>query len=388
VCSRAEAEAATGHFRWGARTRGCVLDWIVRSGNIYFCYANAGTYQPDVYTYTDPYGRAYTISATGGLQSIKDLSGNTLTVTPNGITSSNGLSVPFVRDDQGRITKITDPLGHDYLYAYETAGNLASVTYPGVANPASYTYDGAHLYTGGADPRGNPLPSAQYDTDGRLQSVTDALNQTISYVYDLASHTTTVTNPDGGQVVRVDDDYGHPLTVTDPLNHTTTNVYDVNRNLTSVTDPLGHTTGYTYDTNGNRTSVTNPLNKTSRTEYNQYSEPTQTTDELGNVRTFSYDDKFWPKSATDALGTVVSFNFNANGTMQAKAVGRDISQATTYTYDTYGNLTSETDALSRQTTYTYNKLGQRLTTTTPPGGTTTNEYDALGHLTKSTATWP
>ncbi len=47
------------------------------------------------------------------------MNGNTLTVTAAGITSSTGLSVPFVRDAQGRITKITDPLGKEYMYTYQ-----------------------------------------------------------------------------------------------------------------------------------------------------------------------------------------------------------------------------------------------------------------------------
>ena len=42
----------------------------------------------DGYTYIDPYGRVYTIGPDGALQSLKDLNGNTLTVTANGITSS------------------------------------------------------------------------------------------------------------------------------------------------------------------------------------------------------------------------------------------------------------------------------------------------------------
>ena len=60
------------------------------------------------------------------MQSLKDLNGNTLTVTAGGITSSNGLSVPFVRDGQGRITKITAQITGtvqaDYLYHYNAGG--------------------------------------------------------------------------------------------------------------------------------------------------------------------------------------------------------------------------------------------------------------------------
>ena len=144
-------------------------------------------------------------------------------------------------------------------------------------------------------------------------------------------------------------------------------------NLVAVTDPLGHTTTYGYDNNGNRTSVKLPGLAASTTQYNDYSEPTQTTDELGNTRTFTYDANFWPKLAQDmsasSPGPIVSFTFNANGTMATKAVGYDLANppeaATTYTYDPYGNLASQTDALRRQTTYTYDGYG-RLQTTTPP----------------------
>src|SRR5204862_6101102 len=82
---------------------------MLNYGGQYECgISNPGqAYQASGYTYTDPYGRVYTIGPDGALQSLKDLNGNTLTVTANGITSSNGLSVPFVRDGQGRITKIT-----------------------------------------------------------------------------------------------------------------------------------------------------------------------------------------------------------------------------------------------------------------------------------------
>ena len=390
-----------GSAMMGSNT-GCVLDWMVKVSNTYFCYANAGTYQPGGYIYTDPYGRQYTIAANGGLQSIKDLAGNTLTVTPNGILASNGLSVPFVRDAQGRITQITDTLGNNYLYSYDANGNLASVTYPGVATPAQYQYDATHLYTSGTNPRGYALPSIVYDANGRLQSVTDALNQTTQYSYNLTTNTTTVTNPDGGIQTTQYDAYGKVLSVTDPLSHTTTNVYDANHNLISTTDPLGHTTSYTYDSNGNELSRTYPntatsVNTTAFVVYNQYGEPTGTKDELGNVVAYGYDANFNPSLIVDYLnGTQTvraSFVVNPNGTMQAGAIGYDITAsagnltqyATQYTYDANGNMASKTDALGRQTLYTYDSGGHKLTQTDPSTATTTFQYDALGNLTGTTA---
>ena len=56
-----------------------------------------------------------------------------------------------------------------------------------------------------------------------------------------------------------------------------------------------------------------------------------------------------------------------------------LAASTAYTYDAYGNPTSQTDPLSRQTQYTYGALGRQATITQPlPSGagaasdTTTN----------------
>jgi RHS repeat-associated protein len=408
---------------------GCPLDIVVPNGSLWECQ-DGSQFSPGAYTYTDPNGTQYSISATGGLQSITDKNGNGLTITPNGITSTTGLNVPFVRDDQNRITQITDPEGNVYSYSYDANGNLATVTYPptasstvcsGVSTPntSQYTYYPNHYYESGTDGRCNPLPSTSYfgagqldasgiySVAGKLASVTDSLNETTSYVYNLSTNTTTVTYPPDesgkvGTATMVYDSLGDLLSSTDPNGFTTTNTYDANQNLLSTTDPLGHTTSYTYDVNGNKLSQTYPAtatstNTTSTTSYNAYSEPTSTTDELGNVRTFNYDGNFNPQSVTDGLGTLMSTIFNSDGTMQSGAIGYDITQnptrASQFGYDANGNLISKTDALGRATTYSYNSLGQKVSMTEPllnsgtstAQATTTYQYDPFGNLTQTSA---
>jgi RHS repeat-associated protein len=420
--------------------QGCpALDILVPNGSLWFCQGG-GQFSPTQYTYTDPTGTAYVIGANGALQSIQDKNGNALTITSAGITSTTGLSVPFVRDSQGRITTITYPPGNVYQYGYDPAGNLVSVTYP--QTPGSATCSGAsapnttqytyyeqepspynHYYQGGTDGRCNPLPTSTYDANGRLQTVTvspgnGAANFTTSYAYTLSTTSTingasvpntgvtTITYPDNNTATLIYDSYGDLLQSTDPNNLTTINAYDANHNLISVTVPrdgsTSYTTTYTYDANGNKTSTTYPStgadhNTTSTTVYNQYSEPVSTTDELGNVRTFNYDANYLPTTVTDSLGTLSSFIFNSDSTLAGGAIGYDLtaqpSMASQFTYDANGNMASRTDALGRTTSYTYDAFGHKLsmTTPTPTSGigsalsTTTYQYDAMGNLLQTSA---
>jgi YD repeat-containing protein len=271
------------------------------------CFPSTGqTYQPTLYQYTDPAGRVYTITSTGQLQSIQDLNGNTLTITPTGITSSvNGLVIPFVRDGSGRITQITDLNNNNYTYSYDqTTSELASVQYPGLSSLETYAYDVpaqdcptmpticVHLLKSEVDPRGNSS-SAAYYPDGRLQNVTgpsvsdangNPTQYTTLYSYNLSTNTTTITNPDGGTITRTDDGMGKPLTLIEQVNgstsRTTTYQYDANENLIKMIKPCGNascsdTTGndtwnYTYDANGFQTSIQDPLSHTSQKTYNQF----------------------------------------------------------------------------------------------------------------------
>jgi len=345
--------------------------------------SNAGQfYQASGYRYTDPYGRVYTMDANGAIQSMQDLSGNTLTISAGGISSSNGLSVPFVRDSSGRITKITDTQGHDYLYGYDASGNLASVTYPGIATPAQYGYDATHLLTSEIDNRGNPAGSTTYYPDGRLQSVTDAVGNVTQYAYDTATRTTTVTNPDLGTVVTVADAYGMPLTVTDPLGRTTTYTYDANHSPLTETNALNQTTTYTYNAQGFRTSLKDPLNNTWSAVFNVVGGPTSVTNPLNQVQSVSYDADFRISAITDNLGSVAQFTYSAAGLPLTLIDAR--SNTSSYTYDVAGNRTSYTDPLTRATTTVYDTLGNLTSQTDPRGKTTTYVYDAFSRRTSMT----
>jgi len=340
-----------------------------------------GAYQPDTYTYTDPQGRVYTYGADGALRAVHDLSGNTLTISANGIVSSAGDQVvPFVRDGQGRITSITDPNGNVYRYGYDAAGNLSSVALPSTTAPVTYAYDGDHLLTKTVDPRGNVGVTTSYYPDGRLSGVTDAVGNTTQYAYDLINNTTAITNPDGGTETDTYDSYGKLTKKVDPLGRTTTsNYYPSTHLLKDQTDAAG-TTSYTYDGNGNQQSVTRPGVPTSYTYYNQYSEPTRKVDAAGNTTTYTYGPNYLLTSIADNIGTIGGYTWNNNGTPSNLVDGN--GKATVIAYDSYGNIINSTDPLNRVVTATYDTDGRVHTATDANHNVTAYTYDALGHLTQ------
>jgi len=382
---------------------------LVQDSSGVVCFPG-GTYLPTVYTYTDAAGRVYTVASSGQLQTIKDLNGNILTFASNGITSSaGGVVVPFVRDSQGRITQITDLNQNNYVYTYDTScgtGNLCSVTFPGVSNPATYTYYSDtsidnHLLHTLTDPNGSTWINTYYTADtqtcvgcvGRLQSVQSpsvpgsggtSAPYITQYSYNATTNATTTTNPDGGIVVQTNNTFGKPLVVTDALNHTTTYAYDANQNLVSQTDPSGNTTIYTYDANGNRTSIKDPAGDVSTKVYNQFSEITSATDAVQppNTTNFFYDVNFNPNKATDSIGQLYAATYDAQGNAVTRTDAN--GNTTQLTYDSKGNLVKVVDPLNEVNSFTYDNMDRVLSRTDPRQNQTVYAYDALGNLTDTT----
>jgi len=379
---------------------------VVLSGGKYFCFLE-GEYSPVEYTYTDPYGRKFLMDADGALRTITDLNNNVLTFSPDGITSSAGdINVPFERDAQGRIIKITDPDGEEYVYDYNADGNLETVTFPSVTLPDEsqqeivlrYDYYSDHFFKEATDPRGYKPVITTYDASGRMESVTDAAGAETRYSYDLGTRTTTITyrgdpndpSDDLGNAVMIYDEAGYLERYTDPLGNETVYEYDGNHNLIKITNPLLHETKFTYNADGHPTSIIDPLERTlASAQYNKYGSPTTLTTAQGGDDdiTSTYDpDTFMLLSVSDSLGALGSYTWWPEG--NPKTFTNQYGETTNYTYTAEGYLETETDPLGHVTRYTYNKFGQvkemKAAFGTLDETTTRYKYDKLGRMTEVT----
>ncbi|MDQ3907492.1 MAG: DUF6531 domain-containing protein, partial [Acidobacteriota bacterium] len=353
-------------------------------------YDNQDFFNSATYRLTVEDGTQYVVDQQGGVKSVRDLSGNTLTVDASGIHHSNGQSVAFVRDPQGRITQITDLSGNSLYYTYDQNGDLASFK-DREGNVTTYGYDSAHYLLTINDPRGLQPIRNEYDASGRLLSHTDAFGKTVAYTHDLAARRETVTDRLGNQTVFEYDADGNVLYSKDAEGGERRFTYDESDDLLTETDALGRTATYTYDAQGNRTSVKDALGHITSYTYDSTAHVLTATDALNHTTTNTYDPGGNLLSTKDALGNETKYTYNAFTGLRLSTTDAR-GGVTRYEYDSANNLTKQTDALGRETTYTYGpnraRTSQTVSRTLPDGTTETittgYEYDHDGRLTKTT----
>jgi RHS repeat-associated protein len=358
--------------------------------------SDMSVYNPTDFVLTTEDGTQYAIHQGNGLEWVQDRNGNTLTFSQQGITSSAGKSVSFVRDAQGHISAITDPNGNSLLYGYNQQGDLVSFT-DRAGHSTQFGYGPAHQLFSITDPRGKQVLGNHYDDAGRLTSTDDAAGKSIIFGHDPAHHRETVTDRSGKTTTYEYDPDGNVVHVIDALGHETFSTYDDNDNKLTDTDALGHTTISTYDARNNKTSEKDPLGHITTWTYGEFSNLVTTEDPLHHITsneraTIAVCGQASPSgnllSVTNAKSEKTSYTYNCDGTV---ATQKDARQAvTTYTYSG-GLLQSVQDPLGNVTSYTYDGNGNQKTETRTrivdgvvETLVTSYEYDGNGQRTKMT----
>jgi RHS repeat-associated protein len=319
--------------------------------------------------FRDPSNRQYTLTfrnkdvynfdSAGKLTSIADLNGNTTSLTYTGanlttIVAPGGrtLNLSYI---ESHISAITDPIGRTIRYDYDGDGNLTMVTNAMLASTGT-AYDALHRITQIVTPNGNSLITNTYDAQGRVISQSDANGSTSTIAYNSpASGDATITYPDGSSETD-HHDASHRLTQqTDELGFQRSYSYDNDNNLVSATDENGHTTTFTYDSLGNNIGIQQPYAANTDILYN----PTCNK----------------PARITDALGNVYNLYYDTHGNDTAMHLPNGASK--NYTYYPNGQLYTASDALGLITTYSYSNRGD-LISVASPAGTKYFSYDSCG----------
>ena len=353
---------------------------LIKVGNNYHLAAIGVAYNPVGYRLTTKDGLSYHFGQSNGLQSITDRNGVKLTFSKNGISSSLGTSITFVRDAQGRIEKIIDPAGKPITYTYDAHGDLVGMT-DQENREEQYKYTDPqrpHYLTEIVSLCGcYPSVRMEYDENGRLSGQKNALDERVTLGYDLGDFTETYTDQLQRTTTYVYDSRGNVLSKTDPLDRTWTYTYDANDNQTSVTDPKNHTTTRTYDARGNPLTVTDAATHTWTATYNGFNLPLTVTDARTHTTTYRYDPRGNLVETIDTESGVWEQQYDLTGraTVRTDPEGRTV----TYRYDQPLDVPSVTTMGDGATTITtYDWFGMPISTVDPLGHERLSVYDGTG----------
>ncbi|MGB8451358.1 MAG: RHS repeat-associated core domain-containing protein, partial [Anaerocolumna sp.] len=354
----------------------------------------------------------YGFNTEGTLTWMESKEGNRLTVRLN---------------PEGKPQGITDYAGRDYQFTYE-GGLLVTITGP-AGRTVQYGYDNNRLFTV-TDPDGITTYYG-YDDNGNLSEIRDAnhdLTEAVTYrMSDGLTQVDQITDACGNVKTYTYDDVSGKTIITDSNGNTTTQWYDITYNITYTTDAEGrtraeafftdegvnkygeikaetdrngNTTTYERDARGNITKIINPDSSSRRYTYDEKNNITGEQDEEGRNTYYIYNsDKTYllkmikPLNGSDTYSetsdqedfAITSYTYYGEGENGYSINGlvRSVTEpegyVSSYTYDPYGNVQSETDGTGNTTIYTNSIIGFRTSTLSPKGGLTTYAYNNNGN---------
>ena len=150
--------------------------------------------------------------------------------------------------------------------------------------------------------------------------------------------------------------------------------------MTSWKDENGNTVvKNTYDKEGRVVEQTDAEKGTATFKYGKSS--TTTTDNEGNKTVYHYDDQYRTTSIEYPDGTTCEKTYNAENQLASETTAAGTK---TYTYDTFGNVATETREDGKTASYTYNEQNKLTSATGYNGATVTYSYDGNGNMVTST----
>ncbi len=307
----------------------------------------------------------------GQLKALTNALGETVTMTynPDGYLTNLTGSLPgsttsFTYDGYGRVRTVTDSEGFTVTTDYDAADRPTKITFPDNTyeqivydrlDPvlsrdrrghwASSLFDSLRRLTDTFDAAGRHT-HLEWCGCGALESITDPLQRTTTWLRDLQGRVTAKIYPDATQVTSAYETNTSRLKlVTDAKNQTTLYQYFIDNNVKQVSYSNAvvatPTVSFTYDTNYNRLlTMTDGIGTTS------YGYLAVTNTQLGAGQLASVDGPL----ANDTI----TYTYDSLGRVKSRAID-GVAQAVTY--DTLGRVTVVTNALG---SFTNAYVGDRV----------------------------
>ncbi|MEV7439461.1 LamG-like jellyroll fold domain-containing protein [Streptomyces griseoviridis] len=338
-------------------------------------------------------------------------------------TDTTGAVTSYAYDTNGNLHTVTDPNGHALVTGHDARGNVVSTTTCRDTDSCWTSFASYYLNTGDPlDPRNDkPLTASDQrstdykDTRYRTSTTYNALGLPLTTTRaDSSTATTTYTEGTETAVGGGTAPAGLVATQTTPGGAKTSYRYTATGDLAEATAPSGLVTAYTSDGLGRRTSekqVSDTFPDGVRTTYG-YDKASHVATETGTGvkneitgithtaeinRAYDEDGHLLSETTKDTTGgnpeRTTAYHYDTHG-LNDRITDAE-QQVTKYEYDELGRATAMTDASGRHLTYTYTARGEHTTTvlddwTGDPSNTTrdltleSHAYDPAGRLASTT----
>ena len=313
---------------------------------------------------------------------------------PSSTTSADGRTLTYLYSDIGYLNEIRESRGSVYgagsldrlLLSYDILGNVTrrrlGYSATGVSftltQDESFAYDTAGFLERSWKPHGQEW-LYDYNRNGQLAAVSDALGRTTATVYDNQGRVRTVTDTLSQTSTYGYDALGRLAGIRDPRGRLTTYTHNGFGELTQQVSPDTGTTGFGYDAAGRRTSMTRAGGLATTFVNDALGRITSATAD-GQTQTFTWDSCTYGKgrlcSVTDPTGTV-GWTYNKAGeavSQQQSMAGSAIDFGQAYVRDAVGRLTGISYPGGVSVGYGYS--GSRLSAMTVTVGGTTHDVAA------------
>ena len=389
--------------------------------------ADTGLY-PRGFTLTTKSNARYIFDSTGIPRRIENLNGVTAYYNYDSanrlvnISNPGNRMIKFSYDAAlpvSHIIAVTAPSGKAFRYSYDGKGNLRSATEPN-GDSTLFLYNPSHLMTSIINPLGDTMLANSYDSLDRVIAQKDALNQITTLQFlNQSGGDVLLTYPDGVTNKIYLDTFLRIKKMTDGMNFSRYYKYDIDGNMDSVINQNNRMQTLGLDSLGNVTSLTLPGNRKLMTAFNKFAEPISMTSALSKTSYMNYDKqgnldsilladgshKYYTyfsdgkiKSITDGMGTTTSFIYdslgdlvemsapNGNKFFKHDADGRLIwtkdenGNIASVNYDSNGNVVSMIDALGKQMGFAYDDNNDLVKLTDKKGFSAKIIRDKIGRV--------
>lgn len=304
------------------------------------------------------------------------------------LESKGGSATVF--DSAGRLMAFEGATGRQMTLAYDTNSRLDAIT-DAAGRTADVTTDGAGRVTRVDLPDGRYV-AFTYDANGHLATSRDMAGMVLTFVADGRGRITAIRNADGDALLRNSyDGAGRVVQQRDAAGSTTYFTYNAAGRVSQVIDPRAAVTTSCYSERGQLIARQNALGGIARWTYGAGGQVASATDLLGETSNYVWEGDLLVE-ATDPLGRIVSFDYGADGRLLTATDADGSTLEVTYTAaglpetvarHTPAGAPDPNSFVEAAVTYLANGLPASVT---GPGGvgTTTTTFDSRGYPTSVT----